>query len=137
MLRNINTGNISTCSQLRALIRNQLSTDITQGSFDIGYLQNNMVVSVRNEEDLAEIWANLCKGTSVMLWCDGLKQTAESASTSSSRKRKRQVSPESDLECGNEEEDTRQSKRKKKEDEIATKIADLKKRHQTYQVSRI
>ena len=129
MLRNIDTRNISTCSQLRALIRNQLSTDITQGSFDIGYLQNNMVVSVRNEEDLAEIWANLCKGTSVMLWCDGLKQTAESASTSSSRKRKRQVTPESDLECGSEEEDTGQSKRKKKEDKITTIIADLKKRH--------
>ena len=85
-----------------------------------------MVVSVRNE-DIAEIWANLRKGTSVMLWCDGLKQTAESASTSSSRKRKRQVSPESGLECVSEEGDTGQSKRKRKEDKISAIIADLKK----------
>ena len=59
-LRNINTRDISTCSQLRALIRDQLTTDITQGSFDVGYLQNNMVISVRNGEDLAEIWATSC-----------------------------------------------------------------------------
>lgn len=51
---NINTRDISTCSQLRALIRDQLTTDITQGSFDVGYLQNNMVISVTNGEDLAE-----------------------------------------------------------------------------------
>ena len=127
-LRNINTRDISTCSQLRALIRDQLTTDITQGSFDVGYLQN-MVISVRNGEDLAEIWATLHKGTSVMLWCDGLRQSAaESASTSSRNKRKLQVSPDSDLECCSEEEDTVQSKRKK-EDKVATIIADLKKRH--------
>ena len=95
-LRNINTRDISTCSQLRALIRDQLTTDITQGSFDVGYLQNNMVISVRNGEDLAEIWATLHKGTSIMLWCDGLRQSAaESASTSSRNKRKRRVSPDS------------------------------------------
>ncbi len=45
-----------------------------------------MVVSVRNEDDPAEIWATLRKGT---LWCDGLKQMGESASTSTGHKRKR------------------------------------------------
>ena len=65
MLRNISTRNISTRSQLRALIKNQINT---QGSIDIGYLQNNIV---RNE-DLAEIWVYLRKGTSKM-WCDRLK----------------------------------------------------------------
>ena len=109
------------CSQLRALIRNQLSTDVTKGSFDIGYLQNNTVISVRNGEDLTEIWANLHKGTSVMLWCDGLKQSA--AESASASKRKRQV-----LSVAVRKR-TLQTKRKKREDKVATIIADLKKHH--------
>lgn len=89
-----------------------------------------MVVSVRNEEDLAEIWANLCKGMSVMLWCDGLKQTQLSqhppvlvikerdkyhlSLTSSVAVRKRTPDKVSI---------------KKKEDQVAAIIADLRKRH--------
>ena len=126
-LRNIDSSKVDTCSQLRALIREQLRADIIQGSFDVGYLQNTTVVSIRNEEDLAEIWTSLCKGKSIMLWCDGLKQPA--SETTSGRKRPRQPSPDSDLEGGSEEEDAVQTKRKKKEDQVTNTIADLKKRH--------
>ena len=126
-LRNIDLSKVDTCSQLRALIREQLRADIIQGSFDVGYLQNTTVVSIRNEEDLAEIWTSLCKGKSIMLWCDGLKQPA--SETTSGRKRPRQPSPDSDLEGGSEEEDAVQTKHKKKEDQVTNTIADLKKRH--------
>ena len=36
----------------------------------MGYLQNNTVVSIRNKEDLSEIWTSLQKGANIM-WCDG------------------------------------------------------------------
>ena len=124
-LRHINSSSINTCSQLRALIREQLQTDVIQGSFDVGYLQNNTVVSIRNEEDLSEIWTSLQKGANIMLWCDGLKQS-ESESTSG-RKRHRQPSPDSDGESGGEDEGKGQTKRKKKEDQVYCTIADLKK----------
>ena len=55
-----------------------------------------------------------------MLWCDGLKQ-----STSTNCRRKGQISPESDLEHGSEEEDAGPSKHKKKDDKVANLIADL------------
>ena len=79
----------------------------------MGYLQNNTVVSIRNEEDLSEIWTSLQKGANIMLWCDGLKQS-ESKSTSG-RKRRRQPSPDSDGESGSEDEGrVKPSKRKRK-----------------------
>lgn len=35
-------------------------------------MNGNSVISIRNQEDLSEIWIDLCKGKKVMLWCDGL-----------------------------------------------------------------
>ena len=35
-------------------------------------MNGNPVISIRNQEDLSEIWVDLCKGKKVMLWCDGL-----------------------------------------------------------------
>ena len=55
-LRNVNSAVITSCSQLQALIRNQISSDIIKSDFDVEYIQgSSIVVSIRNE-DLAEIW---------------------------------------------------------------------------------
>ena len=37
-LRNVDSSLINTCSQLKALITDQLCSDITEGNFDIGYI---------------------------------------------------------------------------------------------------
>ena len=54
-LRNVDSSIINTCSQMKALIRDQLRNDITEKNFDIGYLQSSTVISIRNKDDLAEI----------------------------------------------------------------------------------
>ena len=35
-------------------------------------MNRSSVISIRYQEDLSEIWVDLCKGKKVMLWCDGL-----------------------------------------------------------------
>ena len=40
--------------------------------FDIGYQHGTAVVNMRTSDDLQEVWANILKGTKVVLWCDGL-----------------------------------------------------------------
>ena len=70
-LRNINVAEVDTCSRLKALIRAQLREDITASEFDVGFISGTSVVSVRSEEDLAEIWSSQLKGDRVVLWCDG------------------------------------------------------------------
>ena len=71
-LRNINVADVDTCSRLKALIRAQLREDVTASEFDVGFISGTNVVSVRSEEDLAEIWSNQLKGDRIVLWCDGL-----------------------------------------------------------------
>ena len=44
--------------------------------FDVGYLNGASVVSIRNEDDLAEIWSSLLKGDKVTLWCNGLGRSS-------------------------------------------------------------
>ena len=55
------------------VVRNQLQGDVTEKNFEVGYLQGTTVVSVRTNEDLAEVWGNIQNGSNVTLWCDGLK----------------------------------------------------------------
>ena len=52
---------------MKALIRDQLRNEITEGNFYIGYLQSNTVISIRSKEDLAEIWATIKRGANVTL----------------------------------------------------------------------
>ena len=35
-------------------------------------MNGNSVISIQDQEDLSEIWVDLCKGKKVMLWYDGL-----------------------------------------------------------------
>ena len=55
-------------------MRDQLTEEVSQNKLDIGYLQGTNFVTVRNAEDLAEVWMNIKKGTNVILGCDGLKK---------------------------------------------------------------
>jgi len=124
-LRNVDSSLINTCSQLKALIRDQLRSDITEGNFDIGYLQSNTVISIRSKEDLAEIWSSLRKGTNVTLWCDGLKAVAGTATS----RQKRQLQAHSDSDLDSSDEDNPPSKKKGKEDRVQKIVDQLKKEH--------
>ena len=58
-LRNLNPACVNTCDDLKALIRAQLTGDITSKDFDIGYCQGSSVVGLRSTEDLNEVWGKL------------------------------------------------------------------------------
>lgn len=72
-IRNINTDEVHFVDKLQKEVRNQLTEEESQNKFDAGYLQGTDFVTVRNAEDLAEVWTSIKKGTNVILWCDGLK----------------------------------------------------------------
>ena len=66
---------------LEGVIREQLCDEICPvGCFDIGYLQGSNTITLRNKEDIVEVWANIKKGKNIMLWCDGLKKKTTIAS---------------------------------------------------------
>ena len=73
-LRNIKPDEVSTIYELECVIRDQLCDEISLSSFDIGYIQGSHLITIRNVEDLLEVWANIKKGTNVVLWCDDLKK---------------------------------------------------------------
>ena len=60
---------------------------IRTGDFDVGYVQNNSVVTLRSHEDIRvhEIWSTLSKGTKVILWCDGLREISRRAAQAGNR----------------------------------------------------
>ena len=74
-LREIDIGRVCTRDQLKQVISTQLAGDIA-GDFDVGYYQNSIVVSIRSPQDIQEIWNDIRKGSSVVLWCDGLSERA-------------------------------------------------------------
>lgn len=122
-LRNLNPACVNTCYDLKALIRAQLTGDITSKDFDIGYCQGSSVVGLRSTEDLNEVWGKL---STTSLWCDGLR--FDDSSSSKNRKRK----------CGSdsEEDDGQYCKRKKKpkpgrerEEEVQQIVDDLQEKH--------
>ena len=63
-------------------IKVQLSQDITEDDFDIGYLQGNTVVSIRSKADLDDIWEGQRRGLNTTLWCDGMQNANESQNPS-------------------------------------------------------
>ena len=76
-LRNIDTAITTSLSILEGVIREQLGDDICLGSFDMGYLRGSNTVTLRNKEDIIEVWANIKNGKNIMMWCDGLKRKTE------------------------------------------------------------
>ena len=75
ILRNIDCSKVTTCDDLKDIIKNQLRDDISR-EFDVGYIQGTNVIRVRSEADLAEMWPDLKSGK-VSVWCDGLKHQSK------------------------------------------------------------
>lgn len=122
VLRNIQPHLMTTCDRLSALIRDQLGGDVRE-KFDVGYFQNNNVVTVRSADDMSELWAIVGDGRSI-LWCDGLR--VKSAS-SSQRSR-----PNGDSDSDDGSRATKKRKRKRDsdtEDKVVNVIEELKKCH--------
>ena len=71
-IRNIDPTLVTTCNQLQGLIKAQLGGEVCN-EFDVGYYQNNSLVTLRTKEDLTELLANIRKTERSILWCDGLK----------------------------------------------------------------
>ena len=65
-LRNIDTAITASLSILEGVIREQLGDDICLGSFDMGYLRGSNTVTLRNKEDIIEVWANIKNGKNIM-----------------------------------------------------------------------
>ena len=86
-LRDIIPEAHASCADVKCLIKEQLSQDITEDDFDIGYLQGNTVVSIRSKADLDEIWEGLRRGLNTILWCDGMQNANESQNPSLGHKR--------------------------------------------------
>lgn len=63
---------VTACFHLKALVRKQVGGEIIKDDFDVGYLQGNNVIIMRNEEDILELLSNLQKGSNTVIWCDGL-----------------------------------------------------------------
>ena len=93
---NVDTAMISSRDDLKMTIREQLSEDITEGDFDVGFVDGSSIVTIQNKEDLSEVWSGLSKlGNTLSLWCDGLVQ--RNARKSDGRKRVRDESSECDM----------------------------------------
>ena len=111
-LRNIRSSSIASCEYLVALIRSQLSHDLIDGSFDVGFVQNNAAVSIRSDEDLCELWDQIHNGKNIMSWCDGM------ISDKGTRKRKTDTDSDDDLEH-------KKSKKKRNDDAREDKIEEI------------
>lgn len=83
-LRDLDITAILTCEDLKGedlkdAIKRQLTDDIVDSDFDVGYVEGSSVVRIRNRRDLEEVWSCIAKSKGkVMLWCDGLSNTKES-----------------------------------------------------------
>lgn len=107
-LRNITPSLVQTRAQLKTLIKAQLDADVVH-EFDVGYIQNNTVVSLRSPQDIQEVWASLLRGNSVTLWCDGLR--AQCGKSARKRPSSRTTQEDSD------DDEEVQTKKRKKSDE--------------------
>ena len=79
-LCSIDSAKVASRDTLTAEIRGQLRGDIVSNDFDVGYISGNSIISIRNPDDLAEIWPDIKKGSETVLWCYGLKMKGRSYS---------------------------------------------------------
>jgi len=70
-LRNVNPVCVSKVEDLKSLIKAQLTDDLMD-RFNVGYVLNNKVVSLRSKEDIRDLMGSVQKGDNILLWCDGL-----------------------------------------------------------------
>ena len=110
-LRDVRPEAMTSCAAVKCLIKAQLSQDVTEDDFDIGFLQGNTVVSIRSKADLDELWEGLRRGINTTLWCDGMNGR-EAHSSSLGQKRSAQDTDEE-----GEKIKDKKKKRKKKDGE--------------------
>ena len=84
------------------LIKAQLSHDITEEDFDIGYLLGNIVVSIGSKADLDELWEGL-RSQQTPPWnkwwsTDGWKRSAQDYDEAGIRRKKDDESKEAKVE---------------------------------------
>ena len=101
-------------------LKNQLNGDIVE-DFDVGFFQGTNVVSIRNVEDMKDVWSDIKKGVKVVLWCDGLKM--------SKRKRKPVSGDDSDDNFELTPKTKRAKKAEEHEDAIRDSLKELKDKH--------
>ena len=104
---------------MKVLIRKQVDEEVVNDEFDVGYLQGSNVITMRNKEDIMELWSTLLKGSNTVICCDRLL-----VQQSTSRKRP-------SLDTDSDDEDRPKMKKKKDEKESAVKkyIEDLNANH--------
>ena len=120
VLRSINGSMVTTCSALKALIRKQVGGEIIKEDFDVGYLQGNTVIIMRNEDDILELLSNLERGSNTVIWCDGLLIQR----SKTTRKRPSLDSDSDDEECS-----TKKTKKEEKESAVKKCIEELNAAH--------
>ncbi len=108
-LRDIRPEAMTSCTALKILIKAQLSQDITEENFDIGYLHGNTVVDIRSKADLDELWDGLRRRLNTTLWCDGMTGEAQNLLIGRKRSAQDDEEPEKNKE--------KKKKKKKKDDE--------------------
>ena len=127
-LRVVRPEAVTSCTAVKCLIKVQLSQDITEDDFDIGFLQGNTVVSIWSKADLDELWEGLRRGINTTLWCDGMNGQ-EAHSSSLGQKRSAQ---DTDME-GEKFKDKKKKRNKKngesKEEKIEETIQALQDKH--------
>ena len=50
-----------------------MKEDIVAEEFDVGYASGSNLITLRNKEDIVELWCSASKGGNMLLWCDGLR----------------------------------------------------------------
>ena len=87
--------------------------------FDIGYIQNNTVVSLRSP--VQEVWSSIVKGDNVTLWCDGLHGKESPRGKSTKKRSNKSVVDDCD---DDEDIEVTKKKKKKKSEEREKKVED-------------
>ena len=134
-LRNIDVNKIVSRDNLMGEIRGQLRGDIVSSDFDVGYVCGNSVISIRNPDDLAEIWLDITeRRNKVVLWCDGLKMKDSSGGATSSRRRQATGSEsdeEEEIQAKSQKKKKKSSAQEDREEKVQTTMEQLKEKHGT------
>ena len=124
-LRDVRPEFMTSCAAVKRLIKAQLSQDITEDDFDIGYLQGNTVVSIRSKADL-ELWEGLRKGFNTTMWCDGMNGPA---AQNSSLGRKRSTQDDEEAQKNKEKKKKKKKDDESKEEKVEKTIQTLQDKH--------
>ena len=117
-LHNVDPSEISSCDELKDLIKKRLSGDIIAGEFNVGYFEGSNILRIRSKEDLCEVWSKLHTNTKTTLWCDGLHANTEKGEVSKAAKR------------GRDSNDNNSGKKKQdREEKVQEIVENLKQKH--------